>query len=669
MNAVEQMADQMTYLNPVHLSSCPDPFVLKHLNEYWCYSTGIRPDGRCFGVLHSRDLIHWREIGGALEPGEMIAPCWWAPEVWYENGAFLMYYSVGNEEQMQIRVARADHPAGPFTDCGVRLTSEEFAIDAHIFADDDGSRWMFYATDFLTHTHIGTGTVCDRMLDPFTLAGEPRPVTRARFDWQIYDPHRIEKGGVRWHTVEGPFVLKRKGRYYEMFSAGNWKNETYGVSFATTETIETDDEWAQAADGERVLPILRTIPGEVIGPGHNSVVRGPDNRQLYCIYHRWSPEVNERVLAIDPLDWAGERMFIAGPSSTPQPAPTGPSFADYFETDYAHGLGEHWWCSGGHWSARAGIATQEVPEGEAEAQCSLSAPYFIAELSLRMPDRPEAAGGAGVKLVSEQEPALYFTLVPQATQAVITAQSGGHWRHEALSLPSQFDFTAFHLLRVEVNARRVTITVDDTTLEWEGALDAPPTSVALFTRDARADFAGFALTQGWEDLFTGLQGSPAALNWQTTADDERWQVSEQQLWYIGPHGESSILTKGPLPEKYELVINAKLIGEPKPGECYGFLPAMSAEGSSPLLTVERADKRWAVCYDTPTDRQLFPLPHGFDPFEYQQFRFRRAQNRLTIQHEMQTLGEIEVQGEAGLAGLYGYRVVAAFDLVRVTALE
>jgi hypothetical protein len=45
------------------------------------------------------------------------------------------------------------------------------------------------------------------MLDPLTLAGEPRPVTRARFDWQVYDPQRREKGGVRWHTVEGPAVL------------------------------------------------------------------------------------------------------------------------------------------------------------------------------------------------------------------------------------------------------------------------------------------------------------------------------------------------------------------------------------------------------------------------------------------------------------------------------
>jgi hypothetical protein len=145
-----------------------------------------------------------------------------------------MYYSVGNGEEMQIRAAEARHPAGPFRDCGIRLTREEFAIDPHVFEDAGGSRWLFYATDFLTHTHVGTGTVRDRMDGLLMPSGNPRPVTRARYDWQVYDPARAEKGGVRWHTVEGPFVLRHKRLYYQMFSGGNWKNETYGVSYAVS---------------------------------------------------------------------------------------------------------------------------------------------------------------------------------------------------------------------------------------------------------------------------------------------------------------------------------------------------------------------------------------------------------------------------------------------------
>src|ERR1041384_1385279 len=371
-----------TYLNPVYAQDFPAPYVLKFRGEYWAYCTSFWRDGRAFGVMHSRDLINWRELAGALAPLPGNHPCYWAPEVVYRNGRFLMYYSVGNEKLMHIRVAVADHPAGPFVDSGRQLTNEEFAIDPHVFVAADGTRWLFYATDFLTHTHIGTGTVRDRMLDDFTLAGDARPVTRAKYDWQVYDPNRIEKGGVRWHTVEGPFVLAHKGKLYEMFSGGNWQNLTYGVSYAVSDAIEHAAEWAQHADGERVLPILRTIPGKVVGPGHNSGVRGPDNQQLFCVYHRWL-EGTGRVLAIDRLARGGPPIATLGPTTTPQPAPLAPSFVDYFDNERADGLGDGWTLNGGRWAARAGEARQEASDDSAEAQCATRAESFIVELNLR----------------------------------------------------------------------------------------------------------------------------------------------------------------------------------------------------------------------------------------------------------------------------------------------
>src|SRR5688500_19819789 len=126
--------------------------------EYFAYATGYDADGRVFPVLRSPDLVDWSECGGAMQPLADSPPYYWAPEVTYENGKFYLYYSVGNETLMQIRVAVSDRPDGGFVDSGKRLTSAEFAIDAHLFRDDDGSRYLFYATDFLQHTHIGTGT-------------------------------------------------------------------------------------------------------------------------------------------------------------------------------------------------------------------------------------------------------------------------------------------------------------------------------------------------------------------------------------------------------------------------------------------------------------------------------------------------------------------------------
>src|SRR5262249_23117244 len=149
--AKEKEGRPETYVNPVYPHSFPDPFVLKFRGEYFAYCTGYAPDGNVFGILRSDDLINWHEVGSAMAPLNTSPPFYWAPEVNYDNGTFYLYYSTGNEVLMEIRVAVSNRPDGAFVDAGVRLTREEFAIDAHIFVDDDGTRYLFYATDFLEY--------------------------------------------------------------------------------------------------------------------------------------------------------------------------------------------------------------------------------------------------------------------------------------------------------------------------------------------------------------------------------------------------------------------------------------------------------------------------------------------------------------------------------------
>lgn len=660
-----------TYLNPVHRRDFPDPFVLKFGGEYWAYCTGFWSDGRCFGVMHSRDLVNWRELGGALKPLPGEHPCYWAPEVVYENGRFLMYYSVGNEKQMHIRVAVAEHPAGPFVDSGRQLTTEEFAIDAHVFVDADGTRYLFYATDFLTHTHIGTGTVCDRMIDDFTLAGEARPVTRAKYDWQVYDPHRIEKGGVRWHTVEGPFVLHHKNRYYEMFSGGNWQNISYGVSYALSDRIETEDEWEQVADGQRVLPILRTLPEKVIGPGHNSVARAPDNQQLFCIYHRWAGE-SGRVLAIDRLDWVGERMIVLGPSTTPQPAPNVPAFADFFDEERTGKLGDNWECAGGRWSVRAGEARQEATEGKSEAFCRTHTESFVVELSLRaLSDEEQGGGSFGVSLACADEAAWKFTLVPGTGEAVICwgTPEGGWMLAASIKLPASFNPKVFHLLRVEVDQGFICVALDDVVVRWQGQSRILPDRIALLTESKAAAFKGFALTIGWQDLFTGQEQDVTARGWQPEKTTDSWLVVDEQLRHLRLDGDHATVWKGVPLQSYELIINVKLEAAGA-GGVYGFYPMSGfQEERSALLTVERhAQGGWKLLSRDGDEKFEFSLPEIFDPFVYQQFRFRKQSGRLTIQWESEVLGEIKAEHEPTRIGLYAHCAIVAFDMVRVTEI-
>ncbi len=414
-------------------------------------------------------------------------PLYWAPEVFYWNGVFYLYYSTGDEEYMHLRVATADHPAGPFTDRGLRLTAEKFAIDAHVFTDSDGSRFMFYAADFLDRSRVGTGTVVDRMLDPFTLAQQPKPVTLAHYDWQIFDPQRLWKGGVCWHTLEGPFVLKHNDRYYQMFSGGNYQNDTYGVGYAVAESVDQDGEWEQCCDGVKTPPVLRTLPeAGVFGPGHNSVVRGPDNRTLFCVYHRWQKESGERVMAIDRLDWEGERLVVHGPSTTPQPI----ALPDASGFDGITALKGSISLAGGEANLRPGedgqaLATQPV-QGN-----------FIAEVSLRMQAlRP--GGACGLSLEGE---------AGQILRAGwrLDGESGAQGFVEAgpavqrFPLP-EFDPLAVHLLRVETQGDRLAFILDGdilhdgARLRWHGRAGGHANRLGLFANEVSAFFSGFAVT-------------------------------------------------------------------------------------------------------------------------------------------------------------------------------
>jgi GH43 family beta-xylosidase len=603
-----------------------------------------------------------------MEPLPIGATCYWAPEVTYDNGRFLMYYSVGNEVTMQIRLAVATAPSGPFIDSGRSLSTEEFAIDPHVFIDDAGDRYLFYATDFLTHTHIGTGTVVDRMLDESTLEGRPHPVTRARYDWQVYDPMRIEKGGVRWHTVEGPFVLKRKEIYYEMFSGGNWKDITYGVSYATSRNIDSPEEWTQASDGVHVLPILRTIPGRVIGPGHNSAVRAPDNQQLYCIYHEWDQNVSARVLAIDPQDWAGERMIVLGPTTTPQPAPLLPAVWEFFDESLPAGLTHQWDCTPAEaWRTKANEARQERDDCLAEARCVVRSPCFIAELSLRAAHQ-EATGGYGVALSGPRDHILRFLIIPALRQAVVSSISLQGWVDEQLPLPGEFRPEAYHHLRIEVDGPSVAIYLDNVAIRWRGRLEDIPLSIGLLTDRMPAAFAGFALTIGWEEQFTQQGGDLTNRGWLAVKEAPKWYIEDNQLWCVNIEEREATISKGPALESYEMVVNAKLQGDEQAGGTYGFLPALGAVDGGPVIKLALVDHRWALLSEWKIKREVFALPATFNPHVYQQFRFRKCNDRLTLQWDTEILGEVAAPGEATQVGLTVKQAVAAFDMVRVTSV-
>lgn len=293
-------------MQPVYPFYFADPFVLRVEGAYYAYGTGAAalPDGRAFEVLRSENLRDWVSLGGALEriePG--FGTDYWAPEVALEGGRFYLYYSVGmGDKSHKIRVAVSEKPEGPFRDAGVELTPDEpFAIDSNPFRDGDGSWYLFYAKDFLEGERAGTALAVRRMRRMVELGAEAHTVLRASADWQIYQRSRRMYGKTYdWHTLEGPFVVRRNGLYYCFYSGGNWQEHTYGVGYATAE--HPLGPWREPHAGPTVL---RTVPGRLIGPGHNSLVRGPDG-QDYLIFHAWDAAQTARRMFVERLLWTAE---------------------------------------------------------------------------------------------------------------------------------------------------------------------------------------------------------------------------------------------------------------------------------------------------------------------------------------------------------------------------
>lgn len=299
----EAPTKKSTYKNPIITAGNPaDPHVIRVDDTYYLYAT---THGRGYDVLTSKDIIHWEEQGSAFDDPRGGA---WAPDVFHNvqgDGKFYLYYTDNDPahedgpERKQIGVAVADSPLGPFVDKKVLAPG---SIDAHLFQDDDGELYLYYVEILDGFKIFG-----QKMSDPLTPVGDRVELIHPTEPWEM----------ASGHVTEGPFVLKRDGVYYLMFSGSGADSRHYAIGYATSKApLGPFKKHAQN-------PIVG--PSETLfGPGHHCVVTGPDGK-LWMVYHqKWNGEVNwRRFLAIDPL-WFDDSGVLHGRVSRDeeQPAPT-----------------------------------------------------------------------------------------------------------------------------------------------------------------------------------------------------------------------------------------------------------------------------------------------------------------------------------------------------------
>lgn len=279
-----------TYTNPVIGEEGPaDPDVILSNGTYYLYCTG---DNISYHVYTSPDLVRWTKKGRVFKPGEKGV---WAPDVYADpqDGLFYLYYTV----KKRIGVAVAKGPEGPFLD---RAKLVDDAIDAHLFRDGDGRLYLYYVQ------FPGFRITVQRMKTPLEKEGDPVEILKPTEPWE-------KKSG---HVTEGPFMLKRQGTYYLMYSGTGADSPNYGVGYATS-TSPLGPFMKYSGN-----PIV-SRGGGVFGPGHGCVVADVGGG-LWHVYHQQRDESRgwNRFLCMDPV-WFDAAGVLHGKATrgTPQPAP------------------------------------------------------------------------------------------------------------------------------------------------------------------------------------------------------------------------------------------------------------------------------------------------------------------------------------------------------------
>ena len=270
--------------NPIFPGWYADPEIHCFDGRYYVYPTNSAPFEQQlhYECWSSDDLISWKNQGVILS---LLDVRWstnfaaWAPSCARNprDGKFYFYFSAG--DGAGIGVAVSNYPFGPFRDAiGIPLVRDYFfgaqPIDAHCFVDDDGRAILYYGG----HGHCVAAPLTPTMQ---AINRAPREITPSE------------------NYVEGPFMVKRCGVYYLMWSEGGWGDASYRVAYG-----RADNPLGPFENGG---VILQNNSDVATSAGHHSVMPLPNTDDDWVIcYHRrplGETDANHRVTCLEKLEF------------------------------------------------------------------------------------------------------------------------------------------------------------------------------------------------------------------------------------------------------------------------------------------------------------------------------------------------------------------------------
>lgn len=293
-NSDDVASEKFTYTtsiahNPINEGWYADPEAVIYGDRYWIYPTSSLPfdDQTYLDAFSSADLVNWTKHPNILTSADVkwAKRAIWAPSAIEKDGKYYLFFSANDVHPGEIGgigVAVADRPEWPYTDLiGKPLINDIVMgaqpIDQFVFRNDDGRYYMYYggwghcvlvalADDFKSLVPLHDGSMC--------------------------------KEATPENYTEGPFMFKRNGKYYFMWSEGNWTMANYYVNYAVS-----DSPFGPFNSKGRILEadgILGT------GAGHHSVINIPGADEYYIVYHMHPADDNDgnhRQIYIDKMEF------------------------------------------------------------------------------------------------------------------------------------------------------------------------------------------------------------------------------------------------------------------------------------------------------------------------------------------------------------------------------
>lgn len=263
------------------ITNIGDPQILLYEDKYYCYATYNDGNSRGFNVWVSEDLVHWEGPTICFVAIEAWGKSnFWAPEVVYHKGRFVMHYTAKSREldSLRIGVAVADHPLGPFTDVHNRPMFDlgYAAIDGSVLRCEEGS-FLYYSRDCCENYVNGIKTsqlYCVRLNDDLTeTVGEHILISTPTEEFELKSmsmevPHL-------WN--EGPCVLKLGDKYVMNYSANCYATNDYAICVSTADSPM--GPWRKSGNN----PAL-SCRADLFGSGHNAFFETKDG-ELYTSFH------------------------------------------------------------------------------------------------------------------------------------------------------------------------------------------------------------------------------------------------------------------------------------------------------------------------------------------------------------------------------------------------